>query len=351
MTDNTTQFDADVAIIGAGPCGLFQIFELGIHGLSAIVFDSQTQLGGQCMQLYPHKPIYDIPALPAVNAEELVANLIKQIEPFDYQLALGQEVDAIDQLADEFGFTLTTSTQKIYQVRRVIIATGAGSMNPVRLKVANVANYEGKSLAYNVTNKEAYRDKSVAVLGGGDSALDWALELQSIAAEVILIHRSQRFRAAQHSVNQFMALCDQHQAQFLQGQVVELDGDNDGNIQALKVACADQVVRRVAVNSVLVCFGMVPDPKVAHKWGLETEKHQVTVSTATFETSRPGIFAIGDCNYYPGKKKLILSGFHEAALAAFAIKEQLSPGKKVHLEYTTTSTSILKRLGKAPTEL
>ncbi len=346
----TEKFDADVAIIGAGPCGLFQVFELGIHGLSAIVFDSQTQLGGQCSQLYPHKPIYDIPALPAVNAEELIANLIKQIEPFEYQLALGQEVDSIDELADKSGFELTTSSNKSYRVQRVIIATGAGSMNPVRLKIAGVDSYENKSLFYSVADKSAYQDKSVAILGGGDSALDWALELQSIAAEVILIHRSQRFRAAQHSVNQFMALCEEHQAQFLQGQVVEIDGDESGTIRALKVACADQVVRRVAVNQVLVCFGMVPDPKVAHKWGLETEKHQVTVSTATFETSRPGIFAIGDCNYYPGKKKLILSGFHEAALAAFAIKEQLTPGKKIHLEYTTTSTSILRRLGKESSE-
>lgn len=337
-------FDADVAIIGAGPCGLFQVFELGLYGLSAIVIDALPQVGGQCMQLYPNKPIYDIPALPAVSAEKLITNLLEQIKPFKPQLVLGERVIQCEKADNSNSFCIKTDSGKSFKVKAVIIATGAGAMTPVPLRISGTEEFIDKNIFYSVQQPNIHSNKRIAILGGGDSALDWAIELQKQAEEVVLIHRSQRFRAASSSINQFFKLCDDYQAQFLQGQVKDIWVE-DGNFKGLKVSGADNVVRSLLVDHVVVCFGMVPDPFSLSAWDIEKQKFQVVVSTETFETSNPGIYAIGDCNTYPGKKKLILSGFHEAALAAFAIKDQLTPDKKTYLEYTTTSNSILTRLG------
>lgn len=344
MPDRNSTFNADVGIIGAGPCGLFQVFELGLQGLTSIVFDAQSRSGGQCIELYPNKPIYDIPGLPRVSAAQLIENLEAQIAPFAPTMVLEHEITGIARNQQMQGFDLTTASG-VYTVRYVVIATGAGAMTPVQLKVAGIEKFEQQSLFYRVTDPALHRGKKVVVLGGGDAALDWALELQPLAEEVILIHRSSRFRAAADTVNRYSALCDSGAAQMLQGQVTGYLENSAGDLEGLKVQCADNVVRRVMADHVLVFFGMSPSILALQGWGLEMERFQIKVRPDTFETSIEGIFAIGDCNYYPGKRKLILCGFHEAALAAFAISQYTRPDSKIQLEYTTTSPTLLKRLG------
>lgn len=345
MIDRNHDFIADVGIIGAGPCGLFQVFELGLHGLSALVFDAQPRTGGQCSELYPNKPIYDIPGLPRISASQLVANLEAQMAPFEPRLALGQEVVSITRREGDNGFNLLTGEGTVHAVRFVVIASGGGAMTPVRLNIPDIDQFEGRSLFYHVADPARHQQRKIAVLGGGDAALDWALALQQIAEEMILIHRSSRFRAVKTSVSQYTELVDRGKAQLLQGQVTGYDQNERGALNAIKVQCSDGVVRRVAVDHVLVFFGMSPDILSLRNWGLEMERFQVKVRPDTFETSLQGIFAIGDCNHYPGKRKLILSGFHEAALTAFAISDRARPGHKTALEYTTTSPTLLKRLG------
>ncbi|RLQ20689.1 NAD(P)/FAD-dependent oxidoreductase [Seongchinamella sediminis] len=345
MAQQNPTASADVGVIGAGPCGLFQVFELGLQGLSALVFDAQNRSGGQCRQLYPGKPIYDIPGIPEISAEQLIANLEQQISPFEPQLVLGHEVVNIERQPENSGFHLTTADGRCYAVRFIVIASGAGAMTPVPLRVAGMERFLGRSLFYHVEDPEQHRDRVIAVLGGGDAALDWALALQPVAAEIILIHRSGRLRAAADSQRRYTALCENSSAQQMQGQVSGYEQNAAGELSALKVQCADGVVRRVAVDQVLVFFGMSPDILSLRDWQLDMERFQVKVGTDTFETSSEGIFAIGDCNHYPGKRKLILSGFHEAALAAFAISERMQDGKPVPMEYTTTSPTLQKRLG------
>ncbi len=345
MNDPLSVFTADVGIIGAGPCGLFQVFELGLHGLSAIVFDAQPTTGGQCRELYPNKPIYDIPGLPHVSASQLIVNLEEQIAPFHPQLALGEEVIAIARRNSGEGFELTTRDGVVYAVRFIVIASGGGAMTPVHIKVPGIEQFEGHSVFYQVGDPTRHHHRKVAILGGGDAALDWAMALQPSVEELILIHRSGRFRAAQDTVRQYTALVDQGKAQMIQGQLTGYEQSESGDLDGIRVQGADGIVRRIAVDHVLAFFGMSPDILSLLDWGLEMERFQVKVRTDTFETSTDGIYAIGDCNHYPGKQKLILSGFHEAALAAFAISERARPGHPVRLEYTTTSPTLLKRLG------
>jgi len=350
MTERHTQApvaSADVGVIGAGPCGLFQVFELGLQGLSSLVFDAQARTGGQCSLLYPDKPIYDIPGLPEITAAQLIANLEKQIAPFSPRLLLNEEVVVIERLEDGAGFHLATSTGASYRVRFIVVATGAGAMTPVPLRIPGIEQFAGHSVFYHVDDPRRHQGRRVAVLGGGDAALDWALALQPLAKELILIHRSSRLRAAPDSVNRYATLCDRGAAQMLQGQVTGFVQNSDGGLDGLKVQGADGVVRRLDIDHVLVCFGMSPDIRAVRDWQLAMERFQITVQPDSFETSARGIFAIGDCNHYPGKRKLILSGFHEAALAAFAISEQARQGQQVPLEYTTTSPTLRKRLGVA----
>ena len=346
MGDRNQVFAADVGIVGAGPCGLFQVFELGLQGLSAMLFDAQAQTGGQCSELYPNKPIFDIPGLPRVSGSQLIENLEAQIAPFEPERALAEEITSIARRDGGEGFDLTTAAGSVYAVRFVVIASGAGALTPVRLKVAGIEQFEGRSLFYQVTDPAVHQDRKIAVLGGGDAALDWAIALQPRAAEVILIHRSSRFRAVQNSVDRYNALVEAGEALKMQGQVTGYTRNRTGELNALKVQCDDGVVRRVAVDHVLVFFGMSPDILSLRDWGLDMQGFQVKVRPDTLETSIDGIFAVGDCVHYPGKRKLILSGFHEAALAAFAISERARPGHKVKLEYTTTSPTLLKRLGE-----
>lgn len=336
--------ETDVVIIGAGPCGLFQVFELGLLDIRAHVVESLDAPGGQCAYLYPDKPIYDIPALPSVGAQELTDRLLEQIAPFNPVFHYGNEVTELTPL-DDGSFHLVTSQNKHFHCRAVIIAGGIGSFQSVKLRVSGIEKFENEALFYHVTNPEQHRDKDIVICGGGDSALDWALELQKTARSVVLVHRRDEFRAAPASVNAMFELCDRHEMQFLQGSVVEYSESATGSLESILVHSADGVNRRLELDQLLVFFGMSPKLGPIAEWALDIQKKQILVDTEKFQTSLPGVYAVGDINHYPGKKKLILSGFHEAALAAFAIKERLNPDKKVHLQYTTTSPVMHKRLG------
>ncbi|HJO35497.1 MAG: NAD(P)/FAD-dependent oxidoreductase [Pseudomonadota bacterium] len=334
---------ADAVIIGAGPCGLFQVFELGLLDIRAHIIDALPAPGGQCTELYPDKPIYDIPALPVCGAQELIDRLMEQIKPFSPTFHLGQQVTTLTPQEDG-SFYLKTSAGEEFIARSVIIAGGVGAFEPVRLKVPGVDRFEGESLFYSIKDPSRHHGKELVVLGGGDSALDWALSLYEPAESLLLVHRSEKFRAAPASVARMHALCEDYQMQFMVGNVTGLR-EADGRLTGVDVTGGDGVLRRVDCDHLLVFFGLSPKLGPIAEWGLELNKNQIIVDTERFETNVPGIHAVGDVNWYPGKKKLILSGFHEAALAAFAIKSRLNPGKKVHLQYTTTSPVMHKRLG------
>ena len=334
--------ETDVVIVGAGPVGLFQVFELGLLGLKAHVVDAMPQLGGQCVELYPDKPIYDIPALPVCGARELIGRLQQQISPFAPQFHLGQTVIELHAQADG-RFGLVTSTGMRLRCGALVIAAGLGAFEPRRLPLPEAAAFEGRTLHYLVRDAGALAGQEIVIAGGGDSALDWALALAETAASVVLVHRSQKFKAAPASVARMHALCAEHRMQFLEGDIIGLDAEGSA-LQALRVRTRSGVTTRVEAQQLLVFWGLHPKLGPIADWGLSLEKHQLLVDTARFQTSIPGIYAVGDINTYPGKKKLILSGFHEAALAAFAIKEHLSPGEKVHLQYTTTSPLLHRRL-------
>ena len=349
-TDSALKFErppihTDVVIVGAGPCGLFQVFELGLLGLKAHVVDSLKAAGGQCVELYPDKPIYDIPAVPVCTGQELTDRLLEQIKPFDAGLHLGQEVTQV-QRQEDGRFRVVTSAATVFDAGAVVIAGGVGSFQPRKLDVPGAAEMEGSYLHYRVKDPRAFADQDVVILGGGDSALDWALTLVDHARSVVVVHRRPEFRGAPASVAKLHALRDELRADVLIGQVKEVNAV-DGVLKSVSVLGGDSVVRRVDVDQLLVFFGLSPKLGPIAQWGLEIQKKQLHVDTETFQTSIPGIYAVGDINTYPGKKKLILSGFHEGALAAFAIKEYLEPGKKVHLQYTTTSPLMHKRLGVA----
>ncbi len=336
----------DAVIVGAGPCGLFQVFELGLLGLRAEVVDSLPVVGGQCVELYPDKPIYDIPAVPVCTGQELIDRLMEQIRPFSPGLHLGQEVTTV-QRREDGRFDVETSRGTRFDAGAVIIAGGVGSFQPRRLTVPGAERYEGTSIHYRVRDPEQFRDKELVILGGGDSALDWTLTLVDIAASIVLIHRRPEFRAAPASVEKMFALRDEGRLDYMEGQVQSIV-ESDGRLTGVRVASRDGVTRTVSLEHLLVFWGLHPKLGPIANWGLQLNRKSITVDTARFQTSVPGIFAIGDINDYPGKKKLILSGFHEAALAAFAVREYLNPGEKVHLQYTTTSPLMHKRLGVAP---
>lgn len=338
--------ETDVVIVGAGPVGLFQVFELGLLGIKAQVIDALPVPGGQCIELYPDKPIYDIPALPVCTGKELTDNLLQQIAPFHAQFHLDQEVAEVQKL-DEQWFRVATSKGTEFRCRAVIVAAGLGAFQPRKLPVAGAEPFEGRQLHYAVKNPEQFRGKDLVILGGGDSALDWVLALQPIAHSVVLIHRSNEFRAAPASVAKMRALVDAHQMQLMVGNVTGIRSEGD-TLKGINVIGADSVTRAVDFEHLLAFYGLSPKLGPIAQWGLGIDKNQITVDTERFETNVPGIYAVGDINTYPGKKKLILCGFHEAALAAFAIKARMNPGAKVHLQYTTTSPIMHQRLGVSP---
>ncbi len=335
--------EADAVIVGAGPVGLFQVFELGLLEIKAHVIDSLPAVGGQCVELYPDKPIYDIPAVPSYTGLELTENLMKQIEPFGPTFHLGEEVVKVERREDG-RFDLETSIGKKFITKTVFIAAGVGAFQPRTLKVDGIEQFENSQLFYRVKDPELFRGKNLVVCGGGDSALDWALKLVDIAESVILLHRREEYRAAPASVSKMKDLCEEYCMQALTGQVTGYESQ-DGKLTEIKVTGLDGVTRRLPLDCLLVFFGLSPKLGPIAEWGLEIDRRQIVVDTEKFQTNIPGIFAVGDINIYPGKKKLILSGFHEAALAAFAAAPYVFPEKKVHLQYTTTSPKLHKVLG------
>lgn len=335
--------NCDAVIIGAGPVGLFQVFELGLLGIRAHVIDSMPRAGGQCIELYPDKPIYDIPAVPVCSARELVERLLEQIRPFAPEFHLGQTVTRVAAKANG-RLDVHTSAGLDLDAAIVIIAGGLGAFAPRTLGLPEAAPLVDRSLHYKVTDASRFDGKDIVIAGGGDAAIDWTLELVERARSVVLVHRSMKLRAAPTHVAQMHALCEAGRMQFLEGDIVGLDAPRDA-LEQVRVRGRDGVVRRIGAEQLLVFWGLHPNLGPIADWGLALEHQQLTVDPATFRTSVPGIFAIGDIATYPGKKKLILSGFHEAALCAFAAREHLNPGEMVTLQYTTTSPLLQRRLG------
>jgi thioredoxin reductase (NADPH) len=337
---------ADVVIVGAGPCGLFQIFELGLLGIHAHIIDSLKHPGGQCSELYPEKPIYDIPALPVCGAQELVDRLLKQAKPFNAQFHLGEEVAELRVLEDRT-FLLRTSLDTRFHTRTVIVAGGLGSFQPRRLGVESAEAFENRHIHYKVKNSAEFTSKRLVIFGGGDSALDWTLEFAGRARSVTLVHRRPEFRAAPASVAKMRDLVAHGSMKYVEGIAHSVMSEGDA-FRGVRVKRTDGQIEELAADHALAFFGLHPKLGPIAEWGLGIDKRAVQVDTEKFQTNIPGVFAIGDINTYPGKKKLILSGFHEAALAAFAVASHLNPAKKVPLQYTTTSPIMHKRLGVAP---
>ncbi|HEV2287156.1 MAG TPA: NAD(P)/FAD-dependent oxidoreductase [Steroidobacteraceae bacterium] len=333
----------EVVIIGAGPCGLFQVFELGLLGIGAHVIDSLAHPGGQCAELYPEKPIYDIPALPVCGAQELVDRLLEQIKPFKAPLHLGHEVTGFARAANG-RFQLATAGGARFDAGAVVIAAGLGSFQPRRIGVEGAEAFEGGAIQYRLKNAAQLAGKRLVVFGGGDSALDWTLELLGRAASLDLVHRRAEFRAAPASVARMREQLAAGRMRLFEALPHSLI-TADGVLRGINIRSSDGTVQPLAADQLLVFFGLHPKLGPIAEWGLELEKKALRVDPEKFQTSVPGVFAVGDINTYPGKKKLILSGFHEAALAAFAIQHHLYPQKKQFLQYTTTSPVMHQRLG------
>lgn len=339
--------EADAVIVGAGPVGLFQVFELGLLEIKAHVIDSLPVPGGQCVELYPDKPIYDIPAVPVCTGQQLTDQLLEQIKPFGATFHLGQEVTQVEKREDGRFFVATNKGTQFLS-KTVFIAGGVGAFQPRTLKVEGLERFDGSQLFYRVKDPALFAGKDLVIAGGGDSAVDWALhfaqEGTQQAGSVILVHRRDDFRAAPASVAKLRELCEQQQMQLVIGQVTGFEEAN-GRLARLKITGGDGVTRQLPLDLLLVCFGLSPKLGPIAEWGLGLERKQVVVDTEKFESSIPGIFAVGDINTYPGKKKLILCGFHEAALAAFGAAPYVFPNKPLHLQYTTTSPKLHKVLG------
>ncbi|MGB6306347.1 MAG: NAD(P)/FAD-dependent oxidoreductase [Steroidobacteraceae bacterium] len=338
----------ETVIIGAGPVGLFQIFELGLLGISTHIIDSLAQPGGQCTELYPDKPIYDIPALPICGAQELIDRLLAQAKPFHATFHLGQEVTEV-RVLEGGKFHVATSGGTRLIAGAVVIAGGVGSFQPRRLGLPGVEAFEGSSVHYRVKSAADFHGRDLLICGGGDSALDWTVALCGQARSLTLLHRRAEFRAAPATVARMRELVGAGKMQVLEGQAAGLRTD-DGKLVGLDVHTADGRDLQIGADRILAFYGLHPKLGPIAEWGLELEKRALKVDTEKFQTSVPGIFAIGDINTYPGKKKLILSGFHEAALTAFAIQHHLFPEKRQFLQYTTTSPIMQKRLGVAGAE-
>ena len=340
--------EADAVIIGAGPVGLFQVFELGLLEIKAHVIDSLPEAGGQCIELYPDKPIYDIPAIPVCSGRELTNNLLKQIEPFSPQFHLGQEVTQLEKQADG-RFLIRTSQDQYFLSKTVFIAAGVGAFQPRLLNLEGIDSLVDQQIFYRVKHPEYFAGKRIVICGGGDSALDWVLYFADKAASVTLIHRRDDFKAAPQSIAKMRELCAAGKMQLLIGQITGYE-TTDSKLTEIVLTDIEGKKKILPLDDLLIFFGLSPKLGPIAEWGLDIDRKQIAVDTEKFETSIPGIYAVGDINVYPGKKKLILSGFHEAALAAFAAAAYLNPEKPIQLQYTTTSPKLHKALGvKSPT--
>ncbi|MEZ5763313.1 MAG: NAD(P)/FAD-dependent oxidoreductase [Xanthobacteraceae bacterium] len=333
----------DALIIGAGPCGLFAVFELGLLDIKAHLIDILDKIGGQCAELYPEKPIYDIPGIPMVTGQGLTEGLMEQIKPFNPTFHLNEMVQTIEKIGDPL-FRVTTDAGQVFETKVVVIAAGGGSFQPKRPPVPGIEAYEGTSVHYAVRKMETFRGKDVLIVGGGDSALDWTLNLHPIAKSITLLHRRDDFRAAPHSVEQMRGLVAQGKMQLRLGQVTALEGEG-GQLSGAIIKGNDNATFKVDCNAMLPFFGLTMKIGPIASWGVTLENNLIPVELSAFETNVPGIFAIGDINTYPGKLKLILSGFHEGALMAQKAHRYIYPDKRLVFQYTTSSSSLQKKLG------
>ena len=334
----------DVLVIGAGPTGLFAVHQLGIIGLKSEVVDNLDKIGGQCIELYPDKPIYDIPAISECTGEELTKNLLKQIEPFKTNFHLNERVEELKK--DGSNWQVITSKKKVFITPNIIIAGGVGSFEPRKLSTKDAEKFEGKSVFYSIKDKNLFKNKKICIFGGGDSALDWAIELSNFS-EVTLVHRRAEFRGAPSSLETVKKLEKSGKIRILTPyQLNSIEGDK--NIKSVSLKKEDGKIEKLEIDYVLGFFGLIMKLGPIANWGLNLDKKTIKVNTETFQTNQEGIFAIGDICTYPGKLKLILSGFHEAALAARACYKLARPNEKYRFEFTTTSKNIKGRLGVDP---
>ena len=342
----TDRIETDVVIVGAGPVGLFAVFELGLLDIKAHLIDILSKPGGQCAELYPEKPIYDIPGFPTISGQGLVDNLMEQIRPFHPTFHHGEMVAALEVLGtpEAPSFRLTTDAGTVFTAKSIVIAAGGGSFQPKKPPIENIEAYEGTGVFYAVRRMEAFRDKRILIVGGGDSALDWTVNLQPLARRLTLLHRRDAFRAAPDTVNKMRALVAAGDMDLALGQIVALKGEAPV-LEAAVVRRDDGSTIEVPCDVLLPFFGLTMKLGPIAEWGLNLNENLIPVDTEKFETSVPGIFAIGDINHYPGKLKLILSGFHEGALAAQRVHRYVHPERKLTFQYTTSSTSLQKKLG------
>lgn len=345
MADTKETIQTDVIIIGAGPVGLFAVFELGLLDIKAHLIDILDKPGGQCAELYPDKPIYDIPALPVVNGQELVDRLMEQIEPFGAEFHLGQMAEKLDKL-DDGTWRVTTDEGTALRAPVVVIAAGGGSFTPKKPPIKGIEEFENKSVFYAVRKMDAFKGKNILIAGGGDSALDWTINLQPIASKLALVHRRDDFRAAPDSVKKMHNLVNDNKMDLHIAQPVALHGAN-GQLEAVTLKSKDRGEFTVECDTLLPFYGLTMKLGPVADFGLNLHENLIPVDTEKFETSVPGIFAIGDINWYPGKLKLILSGFHESALMAQQAFRYVHPDKKLRFQYTTSSSSLQQKLGVA----
>ena len=334
----------DVVIIGAGPVGLFAVHQLGIKGLKAEVIDNLDRAGGQCIELYPDKPIYDIPAIPKCTGKELTENLLKQIKPFKTNFHFN---DRVQQVSNENNnWIVKTNNNKVFSAPNIIIAGGVGSFEPRKISLKESEKHEGKSIFYSVSDKNRFKGKKVVIFGGGDSALDWTLELSKIS-KVTLIHRRDEFRGAPHTLNEIKKLEKAGKLEVkTKYQISSIDGDK--NIKSITIKNDEEKTIKIDTDYILGFFGLIMQLGPIAEWGLNMNRKTILVNTENFQTNKKGIFAIGDICTYPGKEKLILSGFHEAALASVECFKRARPKGKYKFQFTTSSKEIQERLGCKP---
>ena len=332
----------DVVIIGAGPVGLFAVHQLGIKGLKAVVIDNLDKAGGQCIELYPDKPIYDIPAVPECTGEELTKNLLEQIKPFNTEFFYNERVDEVKQ--DKDNWIVKTNNKNEFSAPNIIIAGGVGSFEPRKLSTKDTERYEGKSIFYAVKNKDEFKNKNISIFGGGDSALDWTLELSKFS-KITLIHRRNEFRGAPHTLSEIKKLENEGKISIKTPcQLESIEGDK--SIESILIKFDDGKTEKIKTDTILSFFGLIMKLGPIAEWGLNMNKKTIEVNSENFETNKKGIFAAGDICSYPGKLKLILSGFHEVALASVECFKRARPNEKYRFEFTTSSKTIQGRLGK-----
>ena len=332
----------DALIIGAGPTGLFTAHQLNLIGLNCQIVDNLDKIGGQCIELYPDKPIYDIPAVPECTGEQLTNNLINQLKPFDIKFHLNERVDEVKKGDDNW--IVKTDNGTTFQTPNVIIAGGVGSFEPRKFSPKECEKFENKTLFYSVKDKKIFKDKTVSIFGGGDSALDWAVEL-SKDCNVNLIHRRDEFRGAKATVDRVNELAKSGKINlFTKYQLTNANGSNE--LESIDIKNEEEETKNLKTDYLLGFFGLIMQLGPIAEWGLNIDKKTISVDTEKFETNQKGIYAVGDICSYPGKLKLILSGFHEGALAARACFKLARPNEKYRFEFTTTSSNLLKRLGK-----